>query len=296
MLKIKYLTDSTSDIPKELAKKYDIDVLGIRIAFPDGTTLSDWHDITPEEFYEKLLSNSEIPTTSQPPVYEIEELYRKYLPDYDAIVFVTISSLASGTYNAACMAKNNVLETNPDAKIEVIDSRAFSLFEVIMIEEAIKLQNEGKSLEEIVAGAKQRRRLTDVCAVVDTLKYLEKGGRINKASLIAGTLLDLKPVISVRGGIIESIDKFRGSKTLLSKMIKKINAMDVDLSDPCFSIVHSAVPEKAEQLKAVLEESFENYSFENLSQIGATVGTHVGPGTLAAFFKINTPQKIYDED
>ncbi len=296
MLNIKYITDSASDIPKDLAEKYDVAVLATPITFEDGTTKRDWYDMTPAEFYDLLEKSTEIPTTSQPPVFEIEETFRKYLDSHDAIIYVSLSSFSSGTYNAANMAKNNILEDRPDAKIEIIDSRAFSLFEVFMLEEAIKLQNEGKSLEEIVEGVKMRRRMTDVCVVVDTLKYLEKGGRINKASLVVGTLLDLKPVLSVRGGTMESIDKFRGSKSVYSKMVKKVKTMDVDLSDPRFSIVESNVPERAEALKEALKEGFENYQFNYHSSIGGTVGTHIGPGTLAVFFKTNTPQKVYDED
>lgn len=296
MLKIKYIVDATADMPKDFAQKNDVHIIGVPVTFEDGTTLVDPTDLHGGEFYDLLSSHSDIPKTSQPTVAVVQDVFESYLNDYDAIIFITMSSFGSGTYNSATIAKEMVLENHPDAKIEIIDSRAFSLFIVFMVEEAIKLQKEGKSLEEIVEGAKMRRRYTDVIAVVDTLKYLEKGGRINKASLIAGSLLDLKPVVSVRSGIIESIDKFRGSKTVLSKMIKKAKAMEIDLENPMFAIVDANVPEKAAQLKAALEENFENYNFYYQSTIGATVATHIGPGTLGLFFKRTSPAKVYDED
>lgn len=296
MLKIKYIVDATADMPSDFAKENDVHIIGVPVTFEDGTTVVDPTDLHGGEFYDLLTSHNSIPKTSQPTAAVIQDVFESYINDYDAIIFITMSSFGSGTYNSANIAKQLTLENHPDAKIEIIDSRAFSLFIVYMVSEAIKLQKEGKSLEEIVEGAKMRRRYTDVIAVVDTLKYLEKGGRINKASLIAGSLLDLKPVLSVRGGIMESVDKFRGSKTVLNKMIKKIKTMDIDLENPMFSIVDANVSEKANQLKDALKENFENYEFCYQSTIGATVATHIGPGTLGLFFKTNSPQKVYDED
>ena len=296
MLKIKYIVDATADMPAEFAKENDIHIIGVPVTFEDGTTLVDPFDLKDGEFYKLLESHKDIPKTSQPSLALMQDIFESYVNDYDAIIYITMSSFGSGTYNAANIAKANVLENHPNAKIEIIDSRAYSLFILFMVEEAIKLQKEGKTLKEIVEGAKMRRRYTDICVIVDTLKYLEKGGRINKASLVAGTLLDLKPVLAVRGGVMESIDKFRGSKTVISKMIKKIKTMDVDLNEPRFSIVDTGIPEKVQQIKEALSENFENSEVLHHSTIGATVATHIGPGTFAVFFKTNSPQKVYDED
>lgn len=295
MLKIKYIVDSTSDISKEYAKENDVTVMGMPIIFEDGTTARDWTEMTHEEFYSKLASSNSVPTTSQVPLVEIEETFTQYVNDYDAIIFITLSSRGSGTYQSANLAKSNVLEQFPDAKIEVIDSMAYSMFIPIMLDEAIRLQKEGKTLEEIVAGAKDARCHTDVLVVVDTLKYLEKGGRINKASLIAGTLLDLKPVLAVRKGIIESIDKFRGSKTIISKMVKKIKSSGVDTNKPHFCIVHAQAQDKADQLWDSIKEEFPNATLFMSSQLGATVGTHIGPGTVAVMFRLETPVNVYED-
>ncbi len=296
MLNIKYIVDSTSDLPKEYAKEHDVTVLGMPIIFEDGTIARDWTEMSHDEFYKKLAESNKIPSTSQPPLGEVEQMMRDGLKEHDAVIYITLSSKGSGTYQSANIAKANVLEDIPDAKIEVIDSMAYSLFIGLMLDEAMKLQKEGKTLEEIVEGAKACRCHTEVLVVVDTLKYLEKGGRINKASLIAGTLLDLKPVLSVCNGVMESIDKFRGSKTIISKMIKKIKASDIDLSDPRFCIVHSQAPEKAKALwEAVRAEFGEDKELVMSAQIGATVGTHIGPGTLAIFYHLKNPVQVYED-
>lgn len=296
MLNIKYIVDSTSDISKEYAKENDITVIGMPIIFEDGTTARDWVEMTHEEFYSKLTSSKNIPSTSQVPLGEMEDMFIENLEKYDAIVFITLSSKGSGTYQSANLAKQNVLEKYPDAKIEIIDSMSYSLYIPIMLDEAIRLQKEGKSLEEIVEGAKNARRHTDVLVVVDTLKYLEKGGRINKASLVAGTLLDLKPVLSVRKGVIESIDKFRGNKTIISKMVKKLKTMNIDEENLSFCIVHAQAEEKADQLWEAIKEAYPGAKLFMKSQLGATVGTHIGPGTVAVMFKLKEPMAVYDED
>ena len=141
------------------------------------------------------------------------------------------------------------------------------------------------------------RRHTNVYVLVDTLKYLEKGGRINKASLIAGSLLNIKPVLSVIDGIMESVDKFRGSKTVMSKLVQKCIDDDLDTEDPNWCIVHANAPDRADQLWACVNEMCGgNQQLRFISQIGATVGTHIGPGTLALFYKTKSPRKVYEED
>ncbi len=296
-MKIKFIVDSASDIPKDYASKHDISVIGLPIYFADGTQIRAWHDITPEAFYDRLVKESEIPTTSQAPLPEVKDLLLDGAKNYDATVYFTLSSKASGTYQTAHMLKNEILEEYPDAKIEIVDSMSYSLYIVLMLNEAIRLNNEGKSLEEIIEGAKNVRRHTNVYVLVDTLKYLEKGGRINKASLIAGSLLNIKPVLSVINGIMESVDKFRGSKTVIPKLVQKVISDDLDTENPHFCIVHSNASDRAAQLwDAVKEQCGEDSVLEFESQIGASVGTHIGPGTLALFYRTKSPRKVYEED
>lgn len=296
-MKIKFIVDSASDIPKYYAQKHNISVIGLPIYFADGSQYRAWHEMPAEEFYNRLEKETSIPTTSQAPIPEVKALLEDGAKNYDATIYFTLSSKASGTYQTAHMIKSEVLEDYPDAKIEIVDSMSYSLYIVLMLEEAIRLNNEGKSLEEIIEGAKDVRRHTNVYVLVDTLKYLEKGGRINKASLIAGSLLNIKPVLSVINGIMESVDKFRGSKTVIPKLVQKAIADDMDTENPQFCIVHSNAADRADQLWAEIKlQCGENNTLMFESQIGASVGTHIGPGTLALFYRTKSPRKVYEED
>lgn len=295
-MNIKFFVDSTADITEDFAKEHDIGVFGMPIIFENDGTYLDWVELKSSEFYAKLKAAKQIPTTSQIPMSTMDAEFRKALETRDAVMYFTISSKGSGTYQAANLVKQNILEDLPDAKIEIVDSQAYSLYIVAMLIEAMKLAEEGKSLTEIVAGAKKRREYTDTVVVVDTLKYLEKGGRINKASLIMGTLLDLKPVLSVRAGLMESIDKFRGSKTVIPKMVAKAKKMGINEADPQFYIVHADAEDRAKALwEAVKAEFGADSKLVMCSEIGATVGTHIGPGTLALFFQTTSSQQLYED-
>jgi len=295
-MKIKFFMDSSCDALPEYTIANDIHIFPMVINFSDKSYL-DGIELKAEDFYKLLVKSKELPTTSQPSIPDIEGHFRAALSTHDAVVCISLSSKGSGTYNACMSAKSNILADTPDAKIEVIDSMGYSHYLVRMMDEALKLYSEGKSLEEIVAGAKNAREHMTACVVVDTLKYLEKGGRINKASLIMGTLLDLKPVLTVKNGVMESVDKFRGSKTVLTKMLAKLKQMDINEEDPHFYIVHADVPERAQQLADALEAEYgEKSKIHMRAPIGATVGTHIGPGTLAVFFDTNKPfESIYED-
>lgn len=297
MLNVKFIVDATSDIPHDVAEKNNISVIGIPIIFEDGTSKLDWVEMDHREFYERLEKSADIPKTSQPPMEAIKEALTDGAKNYDAVIYTTISSRGSGTYQTANILKSEILEEYPDAKIVILDSMSYSLFIVDMVFCGIRLAKEGKNLDEIVAGMKNERTHTEVLVTVDTLKYLEKGGRINKASMIIGSLLDIKPVLTVLNGLMENVDKFRGAKSVIPKMVKRIrNSGNYDESRPEFYIVHSQCPEKADALWEAIKAEFGDEAKLTLrSEIGATVGTHIGPGTLAVFYKINPPDNVYED-
>jgi len=295
-MKIKFFMDSSCDAREQYVIDNDIHIFPMIVNFSDKS-YQDWVELKSEQFYDLLTHSKELPTTSQPSIPDIEEHFRDALKTHDAVFCISLSSQGSGTYNACVSAKDNILADTPDAKIEIIDSMGYSHFLMRMMDEALRLYKAGKSIDEMVAGVKNAREHMTVCVVVDTLKYLEKGGRINKASLIMGTLLDLKPVLTVKKGVMESIDKFRGSKTVMAKMLAKLHQMDINAENPNFYIVHANVPERAQQLAEALEAEYgEKGKINMLSPIGATVGTHIGPGTLAVFFDTNKPQEPIYED
>lgn len=296
MTNIKFFVDSSSDVPEEYAIANNIGVFPMPVIF-DGKVYLDWTELKSDEFFKMLAESKTLPTTSQLVIPDIERDFREALKTHDAIICITLSSKGSGTYHGCNIAKESILKDIPDAKIEIVDAMAYSLYTSSMLGEALRLYKQGKSVEDIVAGIKTHREHTTTVVVVDTLKYLEKGGRINKASLVIGTLLDIKPVLTVKKGVMETIDKFKGRKTVIPKMIQKIKEMDINLSDPNFHIVHGNVPDRAQELWTAIKAEFgEAQELKMMASLGATIGTHIGPGTLAVAFKTNKPfEKIYED-
>ena len=283
MSKIKIITDSTSDIPVDVAKKYNISVAPITINI-DGVDYASWIELDSDSFFEKLEKAKEMPKTAQATPEIFLGLYEDALKEgYEDIIVITISSNASGTHQSAYIAKT-IFQENHNNKIEIIDSQSFSIGIGLLVEKAAELVEAGVSFEDTVKRVEEYKNEYDVFFLVDTLKYFEKGGRINKASLIVGTLLNIKPVLSVRNGIIESIDKFRGSKNAVRKLFEKVqNDSTRDPDSKEFAIVHAS-QEKAEEMKRYLIEEFGVDKLLMESKVGATVGTYTGPDVIALFF------------
>lgn len=294
-MNIKFIVDSTSDITHEIVEKYNVEVLGIPVMFEDGTTKLDWIEMDAEEFYARLAASDNIPTTSQPSIPVIKETIEKYIDDFDAVIYLTLSSHASGTYQTVNLIKNDILEEHPDANICIFDSMGYSLIITMMLLKGIEAAKTADKLEDVLEAMKKEREYTDVIVTVDTLKYLEKGGRINKASLILGSLLAVKPVLSIVDGIMEVTDKFKGSKQITSKMVKKLSGVDFDADYKEFAICHANCPDKAEELLCELKNTFgEDIKISVQNSIGSTVGTHIGPGTLGLFYRRKTRNPIYE--
>ena len=284
MSKIKFMVDSTSDIPKEVAEKYNVSVVGLSMTFEDGT-YTDWYELSGKAFYDKLRASKAAVTTSQPPMSAIADEMKAILEQrYDEIIFYTISSKGSGTYNCANLAKESVLESYPQAKIHIVDTLTYSYFITMALLRGVQLYEEGKSGEKIVEESVQYLKSLDVVFLVDTLTYLERGGRINKATMILGNMLNIKPVLSVRNGIIDTVDKFRGSKNVIRKLIEKAKSFGYNPQNPDFAIVHSDAEEKANELLTAIREENPNAEPVLFGMLGGAVGAHTGPGVVALFF------------
>lgn len=285
MSKIKFMVDSTSDIPKEIAERYHVSVVGLSITFEDGT-YTDWYDLSGKAFYDKLRASKSAVTTSQPPVALIADEMKSILEEgYEEIIFYTISSKGSGTFNCANLAKESVLEEYPQATIHIVDSMSYSYFITLAMLRGIQLYQEGKNGDEIVRGSVEYLNRLDVVFLVDTLTYLERGGRINKATMILGNMLNIKPVLSVRNGIIDTVDKFRGSKNSIRKLVEKAKSFGYDPQNPDFSIVHSDALDKANELLSVIREEAPGANPVLFGMLGGVIGAHTGPGVVALFFE-----------
>ncbi|MFF2907430.1 DegV family protein [Paenibacillus sp. NPDC057934] len=276
------VTDSTSDIPPAMAEKYGIEVVPLTLMFGDQS-YRDNVDMTPEQFYERLPSSQKLPTTSQPSPVEYMNVYRSILDRYpdSPILSFHISSGLSGTFQSATLAKS-MLEEDGEV-ITVVDSLSASYGFGVMVVHAARLAAEGKEPQEILKAVETLRQSRKLYFLVDTLEYLQKGGRIGKASAILGTLLNIKPILSIDAeGIIYAVEKVRGRKKAVARMIElfKNDLPGVDKIN--VAVGHTAEPASGEEFLSELDRHF-TLEEKVLTNIGPVVGSHVGNGTLAVF-------------
>lgn len=289
MSKVKIFVDTSADIPADAAKKYDIDVINFLCVFGDKSYVAG-EELSNSEFYEKLMSSDKLPTTSQTPPAVMHDKLSEAAKEYDSVVYLTISSKASGQYNNARMNAEMVMEENPEADIRIIDSMSFSVY---ISETAIylrKLLNSGVELDEAIEKAKTVLDAYEVYILVDSLKFLEKGGRITKTAAIVGGLLDIKPVLSVKNGLIEPVEKLRGKKKVFNKLadlIKENPEFDDEKKE--FLVIDSNA-EYGDKMIEILKEEFGIDGIKRRYEFGPTVGTHIGNGALAVLFR----KKGYD--
>ena len=284
MAKYKLFVDTCSDIPEELAKENDIGILRFMSIFGDKSYVTGV-DITNKQFYEKLRESDSIPTTSQTPYADMYDALKKASDENDVVIYFTMSSKGSGQYNTACMVRDEIKEENPKADIRLFDTMKFSVYETLAVLHAKKLLDGGMEVDRVLEECQKYIDSWSVYILVDTLKYLEKGGRITKTSAIVGALLDIKPVLTIANGLIEPVAKIRGRKKLYKKLIDIIRETpDFDPDSKEFIIVQSN-EEYGEEMRALLKEEFGINDVKFYIEFGPVVGTHIGPGTLAVLYR-----------
>lgn len=285
MKQVIIVADSTADVPKAMVEEYGIHIVPMRLAFGDETFV-EGIDITVEEFYDRLSKSRELPTTSQTSPSQYVEVYRNLMQQYpgSSIVSIHISSGMSGTFQSALLAKSMIEEERgEDADITVIDSLCATYGFGLQVVLAARMAKAGAAVEEIKAEVDRVGKARRLYFLVDVLEYLQKGGRIGKAAAILGTLLNIKPILSVDDeGVIYAVDKVRGHKKAMSRVIELFRNDYKDQKDINIAICDCVNPEGAEEILRLMGEHFTIHEVVRTS-IGAVVGTHVGPGTVATF-------------
>lgn len=285
MSKVKIFVDTGADITDELRQEYDIDVINYNVVFGETSYVAGV-ELTNEEFYSKLLSSDKIPTTSQTSPAEIYDAFSRAAKEYDVIVYLTLSSKASGQYNNARMNAEAVMEENPNVTIRVVDTMTFSIY---IAETAVRLReylNDGMELDSAIEKSLEFIKTHKAYITVDTLKFLEKGGRINKTAAVVGTLLDIKPVLTVNDGLMESYEKIRGKKKIYNKLIdimRETPGFDEEAKE--FYVIDSCT-EYGDKLEEALKEEFGIESVARRYEFGPIIGTHTGNGAVAIVFKV----------
>lgn len=285
MSDIKIVVDSGSDIPEEILKKYDMGFISFLSLFGEEQYVHRVN-ITNEEFFEKLESFDGFPTTSQTPYGEMLDYFSELCVKHKTVIYFALSGAASGQYQTANMVRNEILEENPDADFRIVDTQKFSLYIAQTAVHAAQMAQEGKSADEIIAECEKYIVSWRCYLLVDTLKYLEKGGRLSKATAFVGTMLDIKPILTIEHGLVESLDKLRGKKKLLDKLIEKVtDDPDFDAENPQFLIVQSD-EEKGQRACEKLREEFGEDCIAMYGEFGPLIGTHVGKGAIAIIPRI----------
>jgi len=276
--KIQIITDSMIDLPKEIIEKHSIIVIPLTIIFGDKE-YRDGVDLTNLQFYEKLSQSEELPKTSQISPNTFIEVFKKVLNEGNEVLCINGSSRASGTHQSAILAKNS-LESD---KIQVFDTMGLSFGGGLFVYEAAKMIEKGTNLNELIKRMNEMKLSADHIFTVDTLEYLKKGGRLNPMKATIATMLNIKPILTVTDGLVEPLDKVRGSKKVVGKMIELAKKRGENFEDKVVGISHANCPKTLDILKdQVLKEL--NPKELVITEIGCTIGTHAGPGTLAIFY------------
>ena len=282
MNKIAILTDSCCDLPKETIKELGIKVLPFTLTV-GGESFREMYDKSTKEFYELLETTDEIPKHSQISPITFEETYKElFEKGYTDIISVSINSKGSGTFNNSVLAKNDFYENNPEAegKIRIynIDSKCYTLFYGYPVMEAAKKIRRGAEPEEIVAYLEDWFNVSAIYAVPFTLKYAKKSGRISAAKAFAGELLGLKPVIMFADGNTETVDKIRGEKNIVSKLVEIVEK-NMTPQTP-YIMLHGKDDTVAKEVEKELAKKTGRKA-EMFGSIGAVVTANIGPDLVA---------------
>ncbi|MCM1188444.1 MAG: DegV family protein [bacterium] len=279
-MSVRIVIDSASDITKQRADELELDFMPLKTIFGEEEFL-DGVTITHREFYEKLIECGTIPSTSQVTPYEFEAKFREIRKAGDTAVVITLSSLLSGTYQSAILAAEPYKDT-----IFLVDSMNLSLGIQNLILYAVRLREQGLDAKQIADSLEQVKKKIVVLAVFDTLEYLKQGGRISKSAAWAGTMLSIKPVISIVNGEVVILGKARGSKNGNNMLIQNIaQCGGVDFSMP-YCLGYSGLDDTLLQ-KYIRDSAFlweGKTDTLPVSTIGAVIGTHAGPGAIGVSF------------
>lgn len=278
MVPVKIVTDSTADLPQSLLQEWNIKVVPLKVVFGEKS-YREGIDINPKEFYEMLAESRELPRTSQPSPLDFQEVYEDLTGDGASIISIHISSKMSGTSQSALLAKNAL----PGREITVIDSKLVSMALGLVVLAAAKAAKTGKSHDEIINLVQELIPRVKTYFVVDTLEYLHKGGRIGRASALLGTMLNIKPVLTIEDGVIAPFEKIRGKAKALERILEIVKEKTTTSGRVHCALVHGNALDEAILFHQKLVSQL-NYCEHMICDIGAVVGTHAGPGTVALFF------------
>lgn len=279
------MSDSSCDLPDSLVKKYNIELIPYYVSFDQNNYYKERVQLAIKDFYHKLRTDNLFPKTSLPSVDDYMNAFSPLIKEGKGIICFCLTTKFSGSYQAAVNAKNILLEEYPNAQIEVINSIQATAGQGLVVMQAAKMQKAGYSLKEIVEKIEILKESARITFFVDTLEYLEKGGRIGKVSALIGGVLNFKPLIVVKNGELIPYGKIRGRKKATKKIIEMAEEIITDdLSNYEFCIAHSDCLDDAENLRKLLEKEWDIELDYPFFEIGTTIGTNTGPDVIGICF------------
>lgn len=275
---LRIITDSGADFDLQEAAALGVTVIPLEITFGDQS-FKDRYDLTPDRFYEMLIESSELPRTSQINSYTFEEEFEKVKEAGDTAIVILLSSKLSGTY------QNAVVTARDYDNIYVVDSRNASIGEQILVRYAVMLRDKGRAPEDIAHRLEVRRNQIRILALLDTLEYVKRGGRMGPAAAAFGTLLSIKPVVTLENGKLKVLGKARGSKNGNNLLNTEIGKTGIETRLPAAvaysGLEHTKLDRYIEDSRAIWEGKIQDLP---VSQLGSAIGTHAGPGTVVVAY------------
>jgi fatty acid kinase fatty acid binding subunit len=265
------VTDSTADLPTALQERFGLAVVPLIVNW-DGQTYRDKIDLTTAEFYRRLRTSKTLPKTGAPSLAAFEATFREQLKQHDAVISVNLAARLSGTYEVACRAAQSV----DPRRIAVVDSSSVSICMGWLAELAATLSREGLGLTEIVERLEDARGRLRILALLETLQFLQRGGRIGRAAALAGTLLSVKPILSVRDGEVAPVERVRTMNGALRRLVELVVAQG---PVERLGVIDSDSATNAAQVETQLAARYPELTIDR-GELGPVVGTHGGPGVV----------------
>lgn len=271
---LKIVCDSLADVPENLIKRYDIEVIPLTIRIND-VEYKDGENLSNEEFYKLIKEYKEIPKTSQATYIQFKEIFEKYINQGKKILYISGSSKVTGTYQSAMITKNDL-----EGEIYIFDSLNLSYGCGAQVVTACEMNEEGKSIDDIIKKLERIRDNILVLFAVDNLDYLKKGGRLSASKAVIGSMLSIKPILQMQDGFIVNIDQARGHKKVISKMIDMAKEfVKDDVENKRIGIAHGDNEIEFGKLKEAIKNELD-FSKIAEAKIGPSIGSHTGAGTI----------------
>ncbi|MDZ4491738.1 DegV family protein [Bacillus cereus] len=279
---VKIITDSAADLPVELLQAYDIDLIPLRVYDEAETEYLDGVTLESVTLLQKMREGA-VYRTSLPSLETFQEKFVSYAKEGNPCIYLAFSSELSGTYQSSVVIKEEVKETYANLDLEIIDTKCASLGQGLVVLEAAKMAKDGASKEDILKRVDFLMSHMEHIFTVADLQYLVRGGRLSKVAGFIGGLLNIKPILNVEEGKLVPLEKVRGKKKVLSRIVDIMEERGKDLKGQTIGMTHGDDLETAEALKLLITERFGCEVFI-VNTIGAAIGAHTGPGVITLFF------------